>query len=229
MCTLVFSHSVDPFLQGSLSTLPQLCRHASATHQAPVVNHKMQSARGAKTPSTAGVYNASSSSSSYSTSPSSVTGRAKMMYDDTPCLNCGRYSAIAGQMLRGIDDSMFCSTDCGWSCLIRSCDGQNARRLKSQSRAVNGHNDAVGNGRNCQQQAGMVSRNGADGTGGNGRSNGGHDNRNSNQRRSKRSQGSRAGHAGRPPRGPATHGKKDAGLGLDGHAMFDFSMKFNNE
>lgn len=165
--------------------------------------------------------------SATSSSSSSAGSRSALAYHNTPCFNCGRYGAIAGRMLRGTDDSTYCSTDCGWSCLIRSADHQNAVAGKATNmiRIDNGNHHHHGNrvSRNGNQHGNHASRRSCTST------------RNSSaQNRSKRNQSHGAGSANkagaRPPRSPATTAPKNSSgsNSFDGHAMYDFSLKFNN-
>lgn len=46
----------------------------------------------------------------------------KVVFQDMPCFNCGRYGIIFGQLICSADNSTFCSADCGWSYYLRSMD-----------------------------------------------------------------------------------------------------------
>lgn len=179
-----------------------------------------------------------SSPGASTTSSSSVGSRSALAYHNTPCFNCGRYGAIAGRMLRGSDDSTYCSADCGWSCLIRSADHQNAVASKTTSmiridngnhhgnrvsRSGNHHHNHQGNHHNNNNHQHHHGRRNCTST------------RNSSaQNRSKRnhSQGTNSASktSARPPRSPATPASKNSSgsNSFDGHAMYDFSLKFNN-
>lgn len=137
-------------------------------------------------------------------------------------------------MLRGADDSTFCSTDCGWSCLIRSSDRQQAAASKTIRGGTRG-TTTVTTGRNMDSDLNQTGNGAAmanvNNNGGGARRNSSAS-RNSTHKKSKRnSSASGAGaKAARPPRSPATGSNGSNYVNsFDGHAMYDFSMKFNHD
>lgn len=61
----------------------------------------------------------------------------KVVFQDMPCLNCGRYGIIFGQLICSADNSTFCSADCGWSYYLRDMDRQYAIKNATQAAIAN--------------------------------------------------------------------------------------------
>lgn len=154
----------------------------------------------------------------------SSKGNGSMPFDDRPCENCGRYGVMAGQMVRGADDTRYCSADCGWSFMLRGSERQSnnnstrkvSRRSRNERLAHNGGERQ--NGRRAAGAGAGATRSGS-GSGSSSSGRPGHSHARTD----------RIG-TSKPPKIPSIPKQSNSNeMSAHGHAMFDYSMRFFTE
>lgn len=159
----------------------------------------------------------------------------KVVFQDMPCLNCGRYGIIFGQLICSADNSTFCSADCGWSYYLRDMDRQYAIKNATQAAIANNTTTTTTTTtcaplrRHHSRRTSHTSRRSNQPTSNQQTS------RNGTQQQARRvaTQQNAKSTARRPPRHPhtadASNESHPTEFAYCGDAMFEFSMMFHND